>query len=253
LVSCPKIPHDLAECTGKFIALNCTALPDSLLESELFGYKSGASTGAKHDKAGRFQPAEGGTLFLDEIGDISSALQMKLLQVLERMEYEALGSTETVRANVRIIAATNKNLVDLVSKNTFRADLFYRLNVMKIFLPPLSSRREDISLLIDHFIQKFNVLKGTFIEGVSSEVLALLMQYEFPGNVRELENFIEYAFILCHGSTIEMEHLPKELQGSKKNAVLDRQTQIHLHYQKKKQLQRPWTNTVGTGLPLQAT
>lgn len=207
-----KAIHDLHECSGKFIALNCTALPDDLLESELFGYKKGAFTGAKQDKAGRFQLAENGTLFLDEIGDISSALQMKLLRVLEKMEYEPLGSTETIRANVRIIAATNKNLADLVAKKLFRDDLFYRLNVVKIFLPPLSSRREDISLLIDYFIHKFNVLKGKYIEGVSREVRDFLMQYDFPGNVRELENFIEYAFILCHGLTIEMRHLPKELQ-----------------------------------------
>ena len=208
-----KAIHDLNECSGKFVALNCTALPDSLLESELFGYKKGAFTGAKNDKAGRFFLAEGGTLFLDEIGDISSALQMKLLRVLEKMEYEPLGSTETVKANVRIIAATNKSLVELVSQKKFRDDLFYRINVVKIFLPPLSSRREDISLLIDHFIQKFNVLKGKYIEGVSREVRDFLMRYDFPGNVRELENFIEYAFILCHGTTIEMKHLPKELQG----------------------------------------
>ncbi len=215
-----KAIHDQSECSGKFVALNCTALPDPLLESELFGYKEGAFTGAKGDKPGRFMLAEGGTLFLDEIGDISSALQMKLLRALEKMEYEPLGSTETVKANVRIIAATNKSLADLVSQNKFRDDLFYRLNVVKIFLPPLSSRREDISLLIDHFIHKFNVLKGKYIEGVSSTVLNLLMQYDFPGNVRELENFIEYGFILCHGSIIEKEHLPKELT----NGNSDKQT-----------------------------
>ena len=208
-----KAIHDLSECSGKFVALNCTALPDTLLESELFGYKKGAFSDAKQDKPGRFLLAEGGTLFLDEIGDISSALQMKLLRAIEKKEYEPLGSTETVKANVRIIAATNKKLVDLVSQNKFRDDLFYRLNVVKIYLPPLSSRREDISLLIDHFIEKFNVLKGKFIVDVSQEVLDCLMQYDFPGNVRELENFIEYAFILCHGSRIEIEHLPKELRN----------------------------------------
>lgn len=207
-----KAIHDHSECKGKFVALNCTALPDTLLESELFGYKKGAFTGAKNDKPGRFHLAENGTLFLDEIGDISSALQMKLLRVIEKMEYEPLGSTETVRAKVRIIAATNKNLAELVRQGKFRDDLFYRLNVVRLYLPPLSSRREDISLLVDHFIEKFNAVKGKYIEGVSQEALNLLMQYDFPGNVRELENFIEYAFILCHGSTIEVEHLPKELR-----------------------------------------
>ena len=154
-----KAIHDLSERPGKFVALNCTALPDTLLESELFGYKKGAFTGAKRDKPGRFSLAEGGTFLLDEIGDISSALQMKLLRVLEKMEYEPLGSMETVKADVRIIAATNKNLADLVAQKKFREDLFFRLNVVKIYLPPLSSRREDISLLVDNFINKFNIVK----------------------------------------------------------------------------------------------
>jgi PAS domain S-box-containing protein len=206
-----KAIHDLSERTGKFVALNCTALPDTLLESELFGYKKGAFTEAKRDKPGRLSLAESGTFLLDEIGDISSALQMKLLRVLEKMEYEPLGSMETVKANIRIIAATNKKLADLVAQKKFREDLFYRLNVVKIYLPPLSSRREDISLLVDNFINKFNIIKGMQIEGVSREVLDLFMKYDFPGNVRELENFIEYAFILCHGSIIELDHLPKEL------------------------------------------
>ncbi len=209
-----KAIHDLSERTGKFVALNCTALPDSLLESEFFGYKKGAFTEAKRDKPGRFLLAEGGTFLLDEIGDISSALQMKLLRVIEKMEYEPLGSTEVVKADVRIIAATNKSLADLVSRKKFRDDLFYRLNVVKIYLPPLSRRREDISLLVNHFVEKFNILKGKYIEGVSREVLHVLMRYDFPGNVRELENFIEYAFILCHDSTIELEHLPKELTNN---------------------------------------
>ncbi len=209
-----KAIHDLSGCSGKFVALNCTALPDTLLESELFGYKKGAFTEAKRDKPGRFSLAEDGTFLLDEIGDISSALQMKLLRVLEKMEYEPLGSMETVKANIRIIAATNKRLADLVSQKKFREDLFYRLNVVKIYLPPLSSRREDVSLLIDHFINKFNIIKGKNIDGVSPEVYAILMKYDFPGNVRELENFIEYAFILCHGTRIELDHLPKDLSNA---------------------------------------
>ncbi|NNK94918.1 MAG: sigma 54-interacting transcriptional regulator [Desulfobacterales bacterium] len=209
-----KAIHDLSGRSGRFVALNCTALPDTLLESELFGYKKGAFTEAKRDKLGRFSLAEGGTFLLDEIGDISSALQMKLLRVLEKMEYEPLGSMETVKANVRIIAATNKELADLVDQKKFREDLFFRLNVVKIYLPPLSSRREDISLLVDTFINKFNIIKERYIEGVSREVLDVLMNYDFPGNVRELENFIEYAFILCHGNTIELDHLPEEVKNS---------------------------------------
>ncbi len=212
-----KAIHDLSERSGKFVVLNCTALPDTLLESELFGYKKGAFTEAKRDKPGRFSLAEGGTFLLDEIGDISSALQMKLLRVLEKMEYEPLGSMETVKANIRIIAATNKKLVDLVSQKKFREDLFYRLNVVKIYLPPLSSRREDISILVDNFINKFNMIKGMNIEGISQEVFDLFMAYDFPGNIRELENFIEYAFILCHGNIIELDHLPKELTNFHQN------------------------------------
>ncbi|MEJ2056428.1 MAG: sigma 54-interacting transcriptional regulator [Desulfofustis sp.] len=210
-----KAIHDLSGRSGRFVVLNCTALPDTLLESELFGYKKGAFTEAKRDKPGRFSLAEGGTFLLDEIGDISSALQMKLLRVLEKMEYEPLGSMETVKANVRIIAATNKKLADLVAQKKFREDLFFRLNVVKIYLPPLSSRRDDISLLVDNFINKFNIIKGKDIGGVSREVLDVLLNYDFPGNVRELENFIEYAFILCHGNIIELDHLPKELKNTR--------------------------------------
>ena len=221
-----KAIHDLSGRTGNFVALNCTALPDSLLESELFGYKKGAFTEAKRDKPGRFSLAENGTFLLDEIGDISSALQMKLLRVIEKMEYEPLGSTTAVKADVRIIAATNKSLADLVSQKKFRDDLYYRLNVVRIFLPPLSSRREDISLLVDHFITKFNTLQGKYIEGISGEALSTLMRYDFPGNVRELENFIEYAFILCHGSTIELMHLPKELRNSSEHETADTGTPV---------------------------
>jgi PAS domain S-box-containing protein len=210
-----KAIHDLSERDGKFVALNCTALPDTLLESELFGYQKGAFTDAKRDKLGRFSLAEGGTLFLDEIGDISGTLQVKLLRAIEKMEFEPLGSTETVKANVRIVAATNKRLADLVYRKEFRDDLFYRLNVVMIRLPPLFKRREDIPLLIEHFIHKFNALKGKFIEDVSPEVLNFLMQYDFPGNVRELENFIEYAFILCRGTIIGIDHLPKDVLGER--------------------------------------
>jgi len=195
---------------GPYVVVNCGALPDTLLESELFGYVKGAFTDAKRDKPGRFALAEGGTLFLDEVAELSTALQVKLLRVLQEKEYEPLGSTHPQKANVRIITATNQDLSQLLARGTFREDLYYRLNVVKIELPPLSERREDIPLLTDHFINKFNLKKGKKITGVSDQVLNMLMEYEFPGNVRELENIIEHAFVLCHGSQIEVEHLPKE-------------------------------------------
>ncbi len=197
-----------------FVAVNCGALPDTLLESELFGHKAGAFTDAKRDRPGRFAAAEHGTLFLDEIGDVSTALQVKLLRVLQEKTYEPLGSNKSVRADVRIIAATNRDLEEQVKKGEFREDLYYRLNVVKIQLPSLKERREDIPLLVDHFISKFNAEKGREVEGISQEALDLLMRYEFPGNIRELENIIEYAFILCHGGVIEVEHLPEPLAPS---------------------------------------
>lgn len=194
-----------------FIKVNCGALPDPLLESELFGYVKGAFTDAKKDKPGRFALANGGTIFLDEVGDMSPSLQVKLLRVLQEKEYEPLGSTSPRKTDVRIIAATNKNLSTLVSEGKFRDDLFYRLNVVKIELPPLSKRREDIPLLIDAFVQKFNLKMGKQITGVSDQVLRLLLKYDYPGNVRELENIIEHAFVLCGGSKIDLDCLPKEL------------------------------------------
>ncbi|MCP4648107.1 MAG: AAA domain-containing protein, partial [bacterium] len=213
--------HNQSKRKGKFVALNCAAIPDTLLESELFGYMKGAFTEAKKDKPGRFALAKGGTLFLDEIGDISTALQVKLLRVLQEKEYEPLGATATIKADVRIVASTNKLLTELVARGSFREDLFYRLNVVKLSLPPLSRRREDIPLLIEHFIQRFNAIKGKDIEGITDHALDIMIRYDFPGNVRELENFIEYAFVLCHGSMIEAQHLPRELldavpKGAKK-------------------------------------
>ncbi len=198
----------------KFVAINCGALPDNLLESELFGYKAGAFTDARRDKPGRFALAEGGTVFLDEISDISPVLQVRLLRVLQERVYEPLGSVETVRADVRIIAATNQSLTKLVSEGRFREDLFYRIHVVRLELPRLRDRREDIPLLIDHFISRSNRLKGKDIPGVSDEVLARLMEYDFPGNVRELENIIEHAFVLCRGGLIELKHLPPALRSA---------------------------------------
>jgi PAS domain S-box-containing protein len=197
-----------------FVALNCAALPDTLLESELFGYKAGAFTDARQDKPGRFALAEGGTLLLDEIGDISPAMQVRLLRVLQERVYEPLGSVESVKTDVRLIAATNKDLNKLVRKGIFREDLFYRIHVIRLALPSLRDRREDIPLLIEHFIAKFNRLQGKDVVGVSDEVLALLMEHDYPGNVRELENIIEHAFVLCRGALIELAHLPPELRGA---------------------------------------
>ena len=204
--------HNLSQRKKKkFLAVNCGALPDTLLESELFGYAKGAFTDARKDKLGRFAIAQGGTLFLDEIGDISSALQIKLLRVLQEREYEPLGGTETVKADVRVIAATNKNLRELAGRGQFRDDLYYRLNIVKLTLPPLADHREDIPLLIEHFIRRFNATKDKNIEGISPEAFAVLMKHDFPGNVRELENIIEHAFVLCRGHEIKHEHLPAEL------------------------------------------
>jgi len=207
--------HNLSRRRGKrFVALNCAALPDTLLESELFGYKAGAFTDARQDKPGRFALADGGTLLLDEIGDISPAMQVRLLRVLQERTYEPLGSVEPVKTDVRIIAATNKDLGKLVRKGVFREDLFYRVHVIRLALPSLRDRREDIPLLIEHFTAKFNRLQGKDVVGVSDEVLARLMEHDYPGNVRELENIVEHAFVLCRGGLIELAHLPPELRGS---------------------------------------
>jgi len=205
--------HELSPRQNKrFVALNCGALPDTLLESELFGYKAGAFTDARKDKPGRFAMAAGGTLFLDEIGDISAAMQTRLLRVLQERIYEPLGAVESVRADVRVIAATNKTLESLVADGKFREDLFYRVNVVRFELPALRDRREDIPLLIDHLVARFNRLKDRDIVGVSDAVLTRLMEHDFPGNVRELENIIEHAFALCRIGVIEMSHLPLRLR-----------------------------------------
>ena len=207
-----KAIHNLSRRKTKaFVKVNCGALPDTLLESELFGYVKGAFTDAKKDKPGRFALANEGTIFLDEVGDMSPSLQVKLLRVLQEREYEPLGSTSPRKTDVRIIAATNKDLSTLVSEGKFRDDLYYRLNVVKIDLPPLFERREDIPLLIDAFIQKFNVKMGKQIMGVSDQALRLLLKHNFPGNVRELENIIEHAFVLCSGNRINVDCLPREL------------------------------------------
>jgi transcriptional regulator with PAS, ATPase and Fis domain len=204
--------HNLSRRTKRpYVAVNCGALPDTLLESELFGYRKGAFTDAKKDQPGRFARAEGGTLFLDEISDISTALQVKLLRVLQEKEYEPLGATAAVKLNVRVIAATNKPLAQQVAHGVFREDLFYRLNVVRIVLPPLADRREDIPLLVNHFLRQLNAEYGKRIEGVSAEALAVLMRHAFPGNVRELRNIVERAVVLSRGTVIEPQCLPPEL------------------------------------------
>ena len=196
---------------GPFIAVNCGALPDTLLESELFGYKAGAFTGANKDKPGRFALARGGTLFLDEIGDISPALQVKLLRVLQDRVYEPLGATRSETADARIIVATNRDLLAMTRQGQFREDFYYRVNVVRIELPPLRRRMEDIPLLAGQFIARFNRLQQKEVQGIAAEALSLLMAHDWPGNIRELENIVERAFILCNQGDIRMEHLPAEL------------------------------------------
>jgi PAS domain S-box-containing protein len=207
-----KTIHSLSpRSRGPFVAVNCGALPDTLLESEMFGYKAGAFTGAARDKPGRIALARGGSLFLDEIGEISPALQIRLLRVLQERTYEPLGATRTETADIRVISATNKDLAEQVRQGLFREDLYYRVNVVRLELPPLRRRKEDIPLLVDRFITRFNRLQQKTVKGITGETLSLLMAYDWPGNIRELENIIERAFILCSSGSIEIAHLPGEL------------------------------------------
>jgi transcriptional regulator with PAS, ATPase and Fis domain len=204
--------HELSPRRGKpFVAVNCGALPDTLLESELFGYRAGAFTGAVRDKPGRFAVADGGTLLLDEIGEVSPALQVRLLRVLQDRTFEPLGSNRTQTADVRVIAATNRDLAERVREGAFREDLYYRINVVRVELPPLRNRREDLPLLAGQFIERFNRLQGRAVAGLEPEALSLLLAHDWPGNVRELENVIERAFILCGDGRIGIRHLPPEL------------------------------------------
>ncbi len=204
-----------------FVAVNCGALPDTLIESELFGYVKGAFTDAKKDKPGRFALAKGGSIFLDEVESLPLSTQVKLLRVLQEKEFEPLGATEPVKADVRVIAATKDDLTKLIKKEKFRDDLYYRLNVVKIELPPLIKRRDDIPLLINHFIEKFNKRMGKTIEDVSKNVLNILMEYDYPGNVRELENIIEHACVMCQTTRIRTVHLPPELVHNKESLVAE--------------------------------
>ena len=194
------------------IKINCAALPDTLIESELFGHEKGAFTGADKFKKGRFDMADGGTLFLDEIGDLPLQTQIKLLRVLQEREFERLGSGETIRTNIRLITATNKNLEEAIAKGDFREDLYYRLNVFTIHLPPLRERRSDILLLAEHFLEKYEIEHNKRIRRISTSAIDMLMSYHFPGNVRELENAIERAVLVCDSNVIHGHHLPPTLQ-----------------------------------------
>ena len=199
---------------GPFVAINCGAFPETLLESELFGYKKGAFTGADRDKPGRFALAEGGTLLLDEIGEISPAMQVRLLRVLQERSYEPLGAVKSVRSNTRIIAATHRRLEDLVASGAFRQDLFYRINVVQLALPPLRERREDIPFLVEQFIRRFNLVMKRQVAGVSRSALRMLSDCPWPGNIRQLENCIERSMVFCRGNMIEVDDLPDEVRTS---------------------------------------
>jgi len=197
-----------ARSDGPMVTINCGALPESLLESELFGYKAGAFTDAKRDKPGRVEAASGGTLFLDEIGDLSLAVQVKLLRLLQERRYEPLGEVRSRKADVRVVAATNQGLARMVDEGSFRRDLYYRVNVIRLEMPPLRERPADIPLLADAFLRRLSMTRSKLVEGLDRSVVKRLMRYEYPGNVRELENILEHAFVLCLGRRIEEGDLP---------------------------------------------
>jgi len=207
-----------------FVKINCAALPDTLIESELFGHEKGAFTGADRSKKGRFELAEGGTLFLDEIGDLPLQTQIKLLRVLQEREFERLGGSETIKTNIRLITATNKNLEEAIAKGQFREDLYYRLNVFTIFLPPLRERKPDILLLAEHFLEKYEKEHGKRIRRISTPAIDMLMSYHFPGNVRELENAIERAVLVCDSNVIHGHHLPPTLQTAEVSGTVTKLT-----------------------------
>ena len=204
-----RLIHHLSPRSGKpIIAVNCGAVPEGLLESELFGHERGAFTGAVGRRIGRFEEADGGTLFLDEIGEIASSVQVKLLRFLQEREFQRLGGNATIRTDVRIVRATNRDLDAKVREGAFREDLFYRLNVVRLEIPPLRERKEDIPPLVDHFLARFSAENGRELDGISSEARDLLMKYDYPGNVRELENIIERSVVICRGKVISVEDLP---------------------------------------------
>jgi len=213
-----------SRCHKPLVKVNCSALSENLLESELFGHVKGAFSGAVHDRIGRFQRANGGTIFLDEIGDISSKTQLQLLRVVQEKEFERVGDSTPIKVDVRIVAATNQNLLEKVSRGDFREDLYYRLKVVEVIMPPLRERKEDIPLLVNHFLNKFNKKLNKEIVAVSADVRKILMDYFWPGNVRELEHTLEHAFIICRQNTITIDCLPlafKDFIGTKMYALGD--------------------------------
>jgi Nif-specific regulatory protein len=212
---------------GPLVKVNCAALPENLLESELFGHEKGAFTGAAARRIGRFEQADQGSIFLDEIGDLSPALQAKLLRVLQEKEIERVGSNQTIKIDVRVIAATNRNLEDAIKKGTFREDLYYRLNVVTLSLPPLRERKEDIPLLLEYFLKKYSAENKKEVRSLTRESKDLLLQYGYPGNVRELENIIERAVVLCRGEAITSQDLPLNLRESRMEAALSQARQAH--------------------------
>ncbi|MGB6064657.1 MAG: sigma 54-interacting transcriptional regulator [Desulfomonilaceae bacterium] len=200
---------------GPLVKVNCAALTESLLESELFGHVKGAYTGADRNRKGRFELADGGDIFLDEIGDIPLSMQVKILRVLQEKEFERVGDSTPVKVDVRIISATHRNLSEMIARSEFRKDLFYRLNVIPIRLPPLRDRREDLPLLIEHFIEENRLKTGKDMTGISNQAMNSLMSYSWPGNIRELLNAIEYAFVVCRQAYIEERHLPEAIKNGK--------------------------------------
>lgn len=207
------IHYNSSQAGGPMVTVNCSALSESLLESELFGHVKGAFTGAVRDRAGRFEEADGGTIFLDEIGEISPYIQIKLLRVLQQREIERVGESTPRKINIRVIAATNQDLYQLVREGRFREDFYYRLKVFPICIPPLTQRREDIPLLVAHFIQKQNKSTGKHIQDMTSAAMRLILDYPWPGNVRELENAVEHAFVLCRQNRIDVRDLPVEIRS----------------------------------------
>ena len=214
------IHYNSSRAKKPFIKVSCAALPHDLIESELFGYEKGAFTGAQTAKKGRFELAEGGTLFLDEVGELNVATQIKLLRVLQEREFERLGSTVTIRANIRLVAATNKDLEKAIAAGEFREDLYYRLNVFAIYVPPLRERKADITLLADHFVEKFAHEHGKKVKRISTPAIDMLASYHWPGNVRELANAVERAVVVCDGQVLHAHHLPPTLQTAEASGTV---------------------------------
>jgi Nif-specific regulatory protein len=214
------IHYNSSRARKPFIKVSCAALPHDLIESELFGYEKGAFTGAQTAKKGRFELADGGTLFLDEIGDLNLATQVKLLRVLQEREFERLGSTLTIRANIRLVAATNKDLERAIAAGEFREDLYYRLNVFAIYVPPLRERKADVTLLADHFVEKFCKEHGKKVKRISTPAIDMLASYHWPGNVRELANAVERGVVVCEGQVLHAHHLPPTLQTAEASGTV---------------------------------